>query len=574
MVISCYKLLTKEVIYLTAYYGVMSALSLINFIIFILFFREKKLNYYFLAILALVTISNAGNLVMAMSKTLEEAYIAKKIHYIGACFIPPIILIVIFKMCNISLRKWMENILIMYSFVIYSMVLTIGHSEIYYKDAKLTEIGDATGIIPEYNFGHSFFYVLLYGYLLIGIAVLVYSLSKKNSVSRKNLWALIGLEIVTIAVFLLGRLIAPDVEVTPIIFVIDGWILLYLNRRVTVYSLEDNIISSLDKQDSYGYIMFDKKRNYLGANQLAINILPELQNSKIDRPLNKHDSLDFIKVELDEYDEMDDSEFELDKDGEHYEGHINSIWYADKPVGYLFEIENATDRYKLTKFLGEYNHTLKREVKAKTEHIQNIQAKVLLGMANMVENRDGNTGGHIKRTSYVIEILINTIKENHILSLEDNFCQDLIKAAPMHDLGKIGIDDKILRKPGRLTDEEFAIMQTHAPRSGELVESILQCVEDEDFVNIAKNVARHHHEKWNGTGYPDKLKGEEIPLEARIMAIADVYDALVSKRCYKEAMSFEQAYSVMMESMGSHFDPQMEEVFVKSRAKLEEYYSE
>jgi len=107
-----------------------------------------------------------------------------------------------------------------------------------------------------------------------------------------------------------------------------------------------------------------------------------------------------------------------------------------------------------------------------------------------------------------------------------------------------------------------------------LVESILQGVEDEDFVNIAKNVARHHHEKWNGTGYPDKLKGEEIPLEARIMAIADVYDALVSKRCYKEAMSFEQAYSVMMESMGSHFDPQMEEVFVKSRAKLEEYYSE
>lgn len=559
---------------MTTYYAIMSGLALINLIFFILFFREKKLNYYLLAILAIVTISNAGNLVMAMAKTLEEAYIAKKICYVGACFIPPIILMVIFKMCNINIKKWMENVLILYSFIVYSMVLTIGHSDIYYKSVKLTKIGDATGIIPEYNFGHSFFYVLLYGYLLIGIAVLFYSLKRKNSVSRKNLWALIGLEIVTIAVFLIGRIIAPDVEVTPVNYVIDGWILLYLNRRVTVYSLEDNIISSLDKQDDYGYIMFDNKRNYLGANQLAIGILPELALCKIDKPIVNRTSLEFLQTEIDELEEKDDTIFELDKDDEHFEGHINRIWYADKPVGYLFEIENATDRYKYTKLLAEYNDNLKDEVEEKTAHIKSMQSKLLLDMANLMENRDDNTGGHIKRTSHVIEILVNTIKEHSILPLEDRFCQALIKVAPMHDLGKIAIGDSILRKPGRLTDEEFVIMQSHAAKSGELVESILEGVEDEYFIRIAKNVARHHHEKWNGAGYPDKLKGEAIPVEARIMAIADVYDALVSKRCYKEAMSFEQAYQVMIESMGSHFDPQMEEIFVKSRNKLEAYYSE
>lgn len=558
---------------MTTYYVIMSVLALFNLIVFLLFFHEKKLNYYILAILAIITISNAGNLVMAIAGTLAEAYIAKKIHYLGACFIPPIMLIMVFKMCNISIRKGLENLLILYSFVVYGMVLSIGYNQMYYKSVKLTKVGDATAIIPEYGFGHSFFYILLYGYLLIGIAVLIYSLNKKNTVSRKNLWALIGIEIVTIVVFLLGRVIAPDLEVTPVTFVIDGWILLYLNRRVTIYSLEDNIISSLDKQDDYGYIMFDSKRNYLGANQLAVSILPELELCKIDRPINNVDSLEFLYVEIDELEEIDDSVFELDKDDEHYEGHINRIWHADKPVGYLFEIENVTDRYKLTQFLGEYNHTLKREVKEKTAHIENIQAKVLLGMANMVENRDGSTGGHIKRTSHVVEILISTIKKYNILSLEDEFCQSVIKAAPMHDLGKIGIDDRILRKPGRLTDEEFAIMQTHAEKSEELVESVLEDVEDDYFVDIARNVARHHHEKWNGAGYPDGLKGEEIPMEARIMAIADVYDALVSKRCYKEAMSFEQAYKVMMESMGSHFDPQMEEIFIKSREKLEEYYS-
>ena len=196
-----------------------------------------------------------------------------------------------------------------------------------------------------------------------------------------------------------------------------------------------------------------------------------------------------------------------------------------------------------------------------------------MGIASVVENRDDSTGGHVKRTSDVIRILIDVIREKNILELSDNFCDDLIKAAPMHDLGKIGIDDKILRKPGRLTEEEFATMQSHVVKSAHLVEQILNGVEEEHFVKVAFNVARYHHEKWNGMGYPDKLKGEEIPLESRIMAIADVYDALVSKRCYKEPMSFEQAYSVMIESMGSHFDPNLEQVFILSRNKLEEYYS-
>lgn len=154
----------------------------------------------------------------------------------------------------------------------------------------------------------------------------------------------------------------------------------------------------------------------------------------------------------------------------------------------------------------------------------------------MVENRDNSTGGHIKRTSEVVEILIQTIKENNLLDLSDEFCNDMIKAAPMHDLGKIAIEDSILQKPGKFTDEEFNIMKTHSEKSAEIIENILRGVEEDSFVDVAENIARYHHEKWNGMGYPEGLTGEEIPLEARIMAIADVYDALVSKRCYKEAI--------------------------------------
>lgn len=555
------------------YYSVLAILAVMNLIFFLSHFREKKLNYYMFLILALVTISNAGQYLMSVANTLEEAVIAKKLVYVGGCFIPPLMLLIIVRMCNISIHKRIRNVAVLYSFAVFGLVLTIGYNDMYYRSVLLGKDGNATVIIPEYGFGHTLFYILLYGYLFVGIIILIYSMKKKNAVSHKNLWALIGMEVMTIAFFLIGRIVDSDLEVLPLVYVIDGWIFLYLSRRVNVYSLEDNIISFLDKQSTYGYIMFDNARNYLGANELAITILPELASCKIDNPISGIPALDFLEEELNEFDKENDILYELDRDEKHYEGHINRIWYADKPVGYVFEIENATDKYMYTKLLSEYNDNLKKEIDEKTAHIRNMQAKILLSMADIVENRDGNTGGHIKRTSHVIKILMDTIREYNMLPLEPAFYDAVIKAAPMHDLGKIAIDDKILRKPGRLTDEEFAIMQTHAAKSGELVQNILEGVEDEYFVSVAENMARHHHEKWSGAGYPDHLAGEEIPMEARIMAVADVYDALVSKRCYKEAMSFEQANKVMMESMGNHFDPKLEEVFMKSRKKLEEYYS-
>ena len=202
--------------------------------------------------------------------------------------------------------------------------------------------------------------------------------------------------------------------------------------------------------------------------------------------------------------------------------------------------------------------------------------KLILSMAAMVESRDNSTGGHIKRTSDVVNILIEEIqkdKSDDRLILTNEFCYNIIKAAPMHDLGKIAVDDAVLRKPGRFTDEEFEKMKTHAEEGARIVHEILKDTDDQVFHILAENVAHYHHERWDGSGYPKGLKGEEIPLEARIMAVADVYDALVSKRVYKEAMSFEKADSIMMESFGKHFDKQLEKYYVAARSKLEDYYS-
>ena len=165
------------------------------------------------------------------------------------------------------------------------------------------------------------------------------------------------------------------------------------------------------------------------------------------------------------------------------------------------------------------------------------------------------------------------MKKDNFMNLTEQFYHNVSKAAPMHDLGKIAVDDAILRKPGKLTDEEYEIMKSHAAEGAKIVHEILKGTEDVEFHLIAENVAHYHHERWDGSGYPDGLKGDEIPIEARIMAIADVYDVLVSKRVYKEKVSFSDASQIILDCMGTQFDKRLEPYFIKARPKLEAYYS-
>ena len=202
----------------------------------------------------------------------------------------------------------------------------------------------------------------------------------------------------------------------------------------------------------------------------------------------------------------------------------------------------------------------------KTKRLIAVQNSVLTGMATMVESRDNSTGGHIRRTSDCVRVFAAE------LDLPENFLEAVVKAAPMHDLGKIAVPDAILQKPGKFTDEEYEKMKSHSAQGAKIVEEVLSEVDDLDFKKIAINIAHYHHEKWDGSGYPDHLHAEEIPLEARIMALADVFDALVSKRCYKESFSYDKAFQIIEESLGTHFDPILGKKFITCRNKLENLY--
>ena len=200
------------------------------------------------------------------------------------------------------------------------------------------------------------------------------------------------------------------------------------------------------------------------------------------------------------------------------------------------------------------------------EQVSNMQSGMITFMAEVVENRDDNTGGHIKRTAKYVEGIAKELKKKGVYGdiLTDRYMEDMVVAAPLHDIGKIHIPDAVLNKPGKLTDEEFEIMKTHTTAGEELLVHAKEELGESAYLNLAVEMAAYHHEWWNGKGYPYGKSGEEIPLCARIMAVADVFDALTSKRCYKSAMPLEKAYAIIREESGTHFDPKVTEAFFEA----------
>ena len=237
------------------------------------------------------------------------------------------------------------------------------------------------------------------------------------------------------------------------------------------------------------------------------------------------------------------------------------------------EIEHLYDAMaKTTRDTVDYINESQR----KNEAISAFQSGMINVMADLVESRDQSTGTHIKNTSAYVEIICDQLIKDGVYSdvVDEKFKVNAVASAPMHDIGKIKISDTILNKPGKFTPEEYEIMKTHSEEGAKIIASVKKTVGSQelkdDYLGEAENMAHYHHEKWNGQGYPCGLKGEEIPLSARIMAVADVFDALVAKRVYKPGMPFEKAMNIIKESSGEHFDPKIVDAFVHAEDRIRE----
>ena len=200
--------------------------------------------------------------------------------------------------------------------------------------------------------------------------------------------------------------------------------------------------------------------------------------------------------------------------------------------------------------------------------------EMVMGFATLVENKDDNTGGHIRRSSAYAALIARNLRKNEAYKnvITKDYLDNLIQSAPMHDIGKIGIPDAILQKPGKLTPEEFEKMKEHPVIGGKIIKDTFGHLYNGDYEDMAFQVAMYHHEKWNGKGYPNGLCKTEIPLCARIMSVADVFDAVSAKRCYRDAMPLEECYNIILNGRGVDFDPDIVDAFMMNKEKIEEIY--
>jgi HD-GYP domain-containing protein (c-di-GMP phosphodiesterase class II) len=216
-----------------------------------------------------------------------------------------------------------------------------------------------------------------------------------------------------------------------------------------------------------------------------------------------------------------------------------------------------------------------REQQEHKERVMHMQQRTIENMAELVENRDGSTGAHIRNTAFYVDLIAKKLAEDSEYKNEmtEEYITSLRQFAPLHDVGKIVVPDSILLKPGKLSPGEFEQMKRHTVEGGRIIDSMLTDIETDEHLQIARNIATCHHEKWDGTGYPLGLSGTNIPLCARVMAVADVFDALISKRCYKEAFTLSNAYDIIENAIGTQFDPIVGNAFLSLRPVIENYLS-
>ena len=254
---------------------------------------------------------------------------------------------------------------------------------------------------------------------------------------------------------------------------------------------------------------------------------------------------------------------------------LGAIDYISKPFSpplLLKRIDNHLLFAAQKQELQKYNKDLEDIVKAKTETIVELQNAVLETVAELVETRDETTGGHIERTQVYLKTLFDGLKETGIYNeeIKDWDVEMIVRSAQLHDVGKISIREDVLNKPGKLTKDEFEEMKKHTIIGGKIIEHIQERTTEQPFLEYTKTMAVSHHEKWDGTGYPYGLKGEEIPLEGRLMSIVDVYDALVSERPYKKAFSHNEAVQIIKDGSGTQFEPALVDLFLREQNKFEE----
>ena len=575
--------------------GVVVLLSFISTFVLLNYSRRNN-NYLQVVLSVLLVISNIGYFFLASSTTLSEALLANALSYIGGIFLPMMVMFLLADFSKSVLPQWFVYSIATVNVLLFFAIALTGKYPLYYDNIKLVIYPDGIADFI-YTPAHFFYarFIIIAVELALSLFFTVLALTGKKKASFRTMFIYVGIFITGFLVYFLEKIFASRYEMVPFFYAVCSIGLVYINTRSMLYDVSLSVQEKIEELSTYAYIVFDRKMNYIGSNVAAEKLFEEVKNAKVDSPIvpenyalkkiiswvmekaapfDIHERNSLKRVGLN--DRNPEERRFLDCELSYI--HFGSSHHV---LGYLVEMEDRTQHYDDSKRNEDLIHKARREIARSNNEVtkslqkmKSLQESTILGMASMIESRDNSTGGHINRTSSCVDLFVDKLQTLPAYAdRSENYWYAVKQAAVLHDLGKIAVDDYILRKEMELTEEEYSKMKGHAQVGAVIVAKVLKEVDDKEFVAVAVNVAHYHHEKYNGRGYPDGLKGQKIPLEARIMALADVFDALASERAYKKPMPYDQCFKLIEEEAGTHFDPKLVEVFLSLRPQIIELYN-
>lgn len=537
---------------------------------------NKKIDSLFIGVVALVCTNMLGRYLIATADSMDMAIWATKVMYVGSIYCPVAFLRLTTKLCDIVVPDWIKIGLVSFATVVMSCVSSIGTFPLYYREIQLCEERGCVYLEHTYGPTHILYPILILICVFSLMINMIMAIKKRNEISARTIVVLCLGGLILEGTYFIEKLVDTRISYVAIEYLFAVAIMGYMFTKSNMYDITSNITQSVEKLKEYGYIELDEKNRFIAANDYMRDLFPEIRIKwHIDVAIpNSNPTFLYREIYCWAIQQQGAAQKTIKIGDSYYEMKVSNILHGRKRViGRLIELIDRTDEVKYTLAIKQYNQDLKREVQLKTEDIMRIKDKMVIGLAMMIDSRDNSTGEHIKRSQDVVKIFLDRILQCGKWNISEEFADMIYKAAPMHDLGKIAVEDRILRKRGGYTKEEYEEMKRHSEEGARIVREILHDVEDEKFVEVATNVAHYHHEQWDGKGYPMGMEENNIPIEARIMALADAFDALVSRRCYKEAYSCDMALDIISRSLGTHFDPELGRVFLECRKELAGLYA-
>ncbi len=567
--------------------GIIVLLSMLS-LAFLVYYSQRGNNLLEILMSVILLVSNVGYYFGAISRTVDSAFIANALGYIGGIFLPFIVMLKLVDFSKSKIPDWFTFTMAFFNVFLYIMIMMSEKFTFYYSEAVF-DPGPPAALLTTPGPFYYVRFIILGVEMALSIFFTVLTYTGRRKASFRTMILFVGMMFMVFVVYIAELIVNLRYELLPFFYLGCGIVLVYSSTRMSLYDVTLSVQEKIEEVNNYAYMVFDRNFNFVGCNTAAYKFFPELSNATIDTRINAENyALKGILKWMHDtsmYADRSDIKKKFIKDDvvindrnpeerKHLNCELSFIHFGSQKriAGYLVELVDDTaqqDRIEQLSFKGE---RLQREAAKQAKKLKSLQSSTILGMAAMIESRDNSTGGHINRTSACCALFVEYLRTCPEYHRSENYWDAVVNSAPLHDLGKINISDAILKKRDKLKPWEYDEMKTHAQKGAEIVKKVLADVDDREFVKVAINVAHHHHEKYNGTGYPDGLEGKHIPFEARIMAIVDVFDALVSKRYYKKAMAYNEAFKIIEDEKGSHFDPELADSFFAMKKEIIDLY--